>query len=871
MKLNKSIILASTAFAGLAVATGVFAQSTATQDLDAPTQEVVIRGNKTTGPIRRESGPKAKATIDQGTISKSSAGQTITETLNLVPGYNFTNNDAFGSSGGNVMMRGLDGARISLTVDGTQLNDSGNYAIYSNQQMESELICSATVQTGATDVDSMSASASGGTVNYTTCKPEDTMGGVVKISGGSNNFQQLFVRLDSGKFGPWGTKAFFAYTGQSYDTWTREPGVDADINPHLQKNQYNFRIYQDIGDEGSFMSLSGHWNENRNHFQFGPSTPQRECDTNAAVGGTSLNVYPTCGYDYSSINAGNINPSNTGNLRGQSKWVLSDKLTLTVDPTFQYTLANGGGNSTLAENSPQLRGANYSTVAYVDVNGDGTNDSTVPTTAVPNPANPVLNIYRPNTTNTHRYSLNTGLIYQLTDSQVLRVGVSMDRARHRQTGEATLTDENGAAIDVFGGRTNHDLRIKTADGSYWKRRDRLSKANVDVVSFEYRGRFFDDALFVSFGVRDQKLERELNQYCYSPINGTGSTAPYCTTQVPVNTVTMSDGVKVVAIQNSGTSATTTGLYFSPYSRNVSFKKTLPNMGLTYRINEGNQVFFTYAQSMSSPRTDSYYGAVFDTPIPTTMTLTNSAQLTTNTAWVQANALSVANPEPETSETIELGWRYRAATLQGTATVFSAVDDNRIIQAFDRDSGASFDRNVGQVKRNGFEGSAAWTPLDNLVLNGSVTYTDAVMQNNLEYAKTATGVGRYLMTKGKQLTEMPKWMATAGVNYQATSRLNVDVTAKYVGDRFTTDVNDEVADGFVKVDASVRYDLPFLKQGTYLQLNVVNLLDEKYLGSITSQNNAFAYVDNTGATKAGTRPFINVGAPRTFVLSLRTAF
>jgi iron complex outermembrane recepter protein len=851
MKFNKSIILATTAFAGLAVASGAFAQSTATQDLDAPTQEVVIRGNKTTGPIRRESGPKAKATIDQGTISKSTAGQTIVDTLNLVPGYNFTNNDAFGSSGGNIMMRGLNGDRVSLTVDGTQLNDSGNYAIYSNQQMESELICSATVQTGATDVDSMSASATGGTINYTTCKPEDEMGGVVKVSVGSQDFKQLFVRLDSGKFGPWGTKAFFAYSGQSYDTWTREPNVDADINPHLQKNQYNFRIYQDLGDEGSFMSLSGHWNENRNHFQFGPSTPQRECDTNTAVGGSSANVAPFCGYDYSSINAGNINPSNTGNLRGQSKWVLNDKLTLTVDPTFQYTLANGGGNSTLAENSAQLRGSLFSTVTYVDINGNGVNNSS-----------PAVSIYRPNTTNTHRYSVNSNLIYQLTDSQIVRFGASFDRARHRQTGEATLLDSDGAAIDVFGGRTNHDLRIKTADGSYWKRRDRLSKANVDVFSFEYRGRFFDDALFVSFGVRDQTLTRELNQFCYSPVNGTGSTAPYCTTQKVTNSVTMTDGVKVVALEGSS------GLYFSPYSREVSFKKTLPNMGLTYRLNEGNQVFFTYAQSMSSPRTDSYYGAVFDTPFastPTSLTATGVA------AGVAANALSVANPEPETSETIELGYRYRAPTLQGTATFFSAVDDNRIIQAFDRDSGASFDRNVGQVKRNGFEGSAAWTPLNNVVLNGSVTYTDAVMQNNLEYAKTTAGVGRYLMTKGKQLTEMPKWMATAGVNYQATSKLNIDVTAKYVGDRFTTDVNDEVAEGFVKVDASVRYDLPFLKQGTYLQLNVVNLLDEQYLGSITSQNNAFAYVDNTGATKTGTRPFINVGAPRTFVLSLRTAF
>ena len=37
-----------------------------------------------------------------------------------------------------------------------------------------------------------------------------------------------------------------------------------------------------------------------------------------------------------------INPSNTGNIRGQSRFTLMDGLVLTVDPTYQYVLANGG-------------------------------------------------------------------------------------------------------------------------------------------------------------------------------------------------------------------------------------------------------------------------------------------------------------------------------------------------------------------------------------------------------------------------------------------------------------------------------------------------------------------------------------------------
>jgi iron complex outermembrane receptor protein len=44
-----------------------------------------------------------------------------------------------------------------------------------------------------------------------------------------------------------------------------------------------------------------------------------------------------------------VNPSDTGNIRITSLWHLSDKLRLSVDPSFQYVLANGGGTSTITE------------------------------------------------------------------------------------------------------------------------------------------------------------------------------------------------------------------------------------------------------------------------------------------------------------------------------------------------------------------------------------------------------------------------------------------------------------------------------------------------------------------------------------------
>ena len=56
------------------------------------------------------------------------------DSINVIPGVTFTNNDAYGSAGGQLTIRGFSSDRISLTFDGIPLNDSGNYAIYSNQQ-----------------------------------------------------------------------------------------------------------------------------------------------------------------------------------------------------------------------------------------------------------------------------------------------------------------------------------------------------------------------------------------------------------------------------------------------------------------------------------------------------------------------------------------------------------------------------------------------------------------------------------------------------------------------------------------------------------------------------------------------------------------
>ena len=129
---------AGVATIAIVAATPVFAQSSgsiAVEDIIVTAQT----GDDGLSGIVVPDATKARGIITQELITTQAAGQTVLNTINLIPGVNFTNSDAYGSSGGNIRIRGFDGNRISLTFDGFPLNDSGNYAIYSNQQLDPEL------------------------------------------------------------------------------------------------------------------------------------------------------------------------------------------------------------------------------------------------------------------------------------------------------------------------------------------------------------------------------------------------------------------------------------------------------------------------------------------------------------------------------------------------------------------------------------------------------------------------------------------------------------------------------------------------------------------------------------------------------------
>src|SRR5689334_2200094 len=143
-----ALLCATTALAMPGMA---WAQSTGTTDFEEDTA-IVVTGARVidVAGVEAPDTSRTRAALDAQFIQRQTPGQSINDTINSLPGVSFQNNDPYGSAGGTLNIRGFDATRISQTFDGVPLNDSGNYALYSNQQLDPELITQVNVSLGST-------------------------------------------------------------------------------------------------------------------------------------------------------------------------------------------------------------------------------------------------------------------------------------------------------------------------------------------------------------------------------------------------------------------------------------------------------------------------------------------------------------------------------------------------------------------------------------------------------------------------------------------------------------------------------------------------------------------------------------------------
>src|SRR5262249_55892569 len=156
----------------------------------------------------------------------------------------------------------------------------------------------------------------------------------------------------------------------------------------------------------------------------------------------------------------------------------------------------------------------------------------------------------------------------------------------------------------------------------------------------------------------------------------------------------------------------------------TYTKFLPNAGITYSLGDLGQLYATYAQGFSAPKTDDLYSSTPESVVP------------------------------EQSKEYGLGWRMATPDFNLSANLFRTDYQNRIVQTFDpNDSTLSIDRNVGDVRIQGLDIEGGWHVLDHLTLYGSAAFLDTNVEGDL--FQTVAGHVVTLPTRGKDLVLFPE--------------------------------------------------------------------------------------------------------------------
>jgi len=276
---------------------------------------------------------------------------------------------------------------------------------------------------------------------------------------------------------------------------------------------------------------------------------------------------------------------------------------------------------------------------------------------------------------------------------------------------------------------------------------------------------------------------------------------------------------------------------------------LPEVGVRWKVAPGHELFASYAENMAM-----FQGGFKLGP-----------QSVTQAIWdVQGKTL-----KPETSKSVEGGYRYVSRLLQLSLSGYWVKFDNRLLQynpcptnqQQNPGCGNSF-HNAGSVTSRGVELGALLRPLSWLSWYNSVSLNKTTYDQDLNFC---TATCTLYATAGKQQVDTPKTMVSSTLTVKQGG-FSASLQGKYTGRRYYTYTNDQSFAGYTTFDLGLGYDFGSfgpLKR-TKVSLNVTNLTDKRYAANF--DNSVFAPTD-----AAGTILVFHSSAPRQVFGTISTAF
>ena len=225
----------------------------------------------------------------------------------------------------------------------------------------------------------------------------------------------------------------------------------------------------------------------------------------------------------------------------------------------------------------------------------------------------------------------------------------------------------------------------------------------------------------------------------------------------------------------------------------------PKTGITYRPNNRNRIYFSYARANREPaRVD------FET----------------------------GTPKAESLNDFELGWRYVSPNFQLNTNLYYLDFENQLVLTGQLDEvGFPIRTNSGQSYRLGLEVDANIT-LDKLSLRPNM----AISTNKNVNFLVEDGNGGFTNLGNTNISFSPDVVVGNLLTYRISESFNASLFSKYVGEQFLTNENNNPLESYFVNDINLQYTIPRISilKSLVLTAQVNNIFNVEY------ENNGYVF-------------------------------
>lgn len=239
----------------------------------------------------------------------------------------------------------------------------------------------------------------------------------------------------------------------------------------------------------------------------------------------------------------------------------------------------------------------------------------------------------------------------------------------------------------------------------------------------------------------------------------------------------------------------------------------PQIGLTWTIAAGREVFANYAENFSATPRLAFVSSSFNDHL-----------------------------KPETSSNIDLGLRITSDRSAVTLSMYHIDYRDRVLglQLTDPDLvGVDTYDNVGAIRTLGMEAALYWNPMPRWRIGSTLSLNQSRFDTDYQSSDQQRGVYR-VDSAGRNVPATPLRMMTVDLSWRHASTF-AGADFKYTGPRYGDTLNQERVGGYALVNLNAGHSIDS-RYGPRLsvQANLYNLLDRRYFGTIVPGEDRAVY-------------------------------